>query len=182
MPETTDRIINQTQCWLDSIVIKHNLCPFAGKERDSGRIRFCVDDHLAIEQSLEHLVSECELLEQQTGIETTLFVFANICQEFEEFLDVLELAQQLLSSLDYDGIFQLASFHPEYRFAGSSGDDPANYSNRSPYPMLHIIREASLERALQHYPNPEAIPQRNVQWCRDQGLKVMQHRLQLCCK
>jgi len=176
------KIILQTQCWLDNIIIEHNLCPFAKRERDRGSIRFCVDDNIEIAQALEHLVLECERLEQEVSIETSLFIFAELVQDFDDFLDLLDIANQLLIAQGYEGIFQLASFHPEYQFADSFHDDPANYTNRSPYPMLHIIREASLEKALQNYPDPELIPQRNVDYCRTMGIEKMQQMLENCRK
>lgn len=176
------QIIVQTQCWLDSIIIEHNLCPFAKKERDRGSIHFCVDDSSKIDEALEHLLLECAQLERQADIETTLFIFAQICQGFEEFLDVLDIANQLLISQGYEGTFQLASFHPDYLFADSFQDDPANYTNRSPYPMLHIIREASLEKALQNYPHPELIPERNMAFCRAMGIEKMREMLAHCRK
>jgi len=97
-----------------------------------------------------------------------------MAENFDDYLDFLEISNQLLIDQGYEGVFQLASFHPDYCFADTSPDDPANYTNRSPWPMLHIIREASLEQVLQNYPNPEDIPQRNIDYCRQLGLEVMQ--------
>lgn len=179
MPEQ-DRIIAQTQCWLDSVIIEHNLCPFAKSERDRGSIHFFVDDSTTMEQVLEQLVMECERLEQNTDIETSLFIMSHIAQDFSDYLLLLDIANELFITQGYEGIFQLASFHPDYQFADTTEEEPANYTNRSPYPMLHIIREASLERALQHYPDPELIPQRNVALCRKMGLTKMQALLAHC--
>jgi hypothetical protein len=174
--------IKQTQCWLDQFIIEHTICPFAQKERDADRIRFVVDESSNIEQTLEYLIQECGYLEQTSEIETTLFIIPRHCQTFEDYLWFLDLANDLLVAEGYEGVFQLASFHPDYLFADSSEDDPANYTNRSPYPMLHIIREESLEKALQHYPAPELIPERNIEYCRKMGLEKMQQILNNCRK
>ena len=173
-------IVSQTQCWLDSIIIEHNICPFAKRERDKGSIRFCVDENTEISQALENLVIECERLDQERDIETTLFILAQSGQEFNDYLDFLDIANHLLITQGYEGVYQLASFHPDYCFADSDEEDPANYTNRSPFPMLHIIREQSLEKALQSYPNPELIPEHNIEFCRNQGLEKMQQMLTKC--
>jgi len=88
----------------------------------------------------------------------------------------------LLKEQGYEGIYQLASFHPEYRFEGVELNDPANYTNRSPYPMIHILREASVEQALEKYPNPEKIPERNIQLIQGLGFGVMKELLAECYK
>lgn len=161
-----NQIIQQTQCWLDKFIINHNICPFAKKERDKGSIRFIVDDSTDISQALEQLMLECERLDKNDDIETTLLIFSQLAGKFDDYLDFLDIASQLLISQAYEGVYQIASFHPDYQFADSSLNDPANYTNRSPYPMFHLIREASLEKALQNYPHPELIPQRNIEYLR----------------
>ncbi|WP_198265679.1 DUF1415 domain-containing protein [sulfur-oxidizing endosymbiont of Gigantopelta aegis] len=175
-----ENIIKATQCWLDSVIIEHNICPFAKQERDKGRIRFFVSQAEEMSQMLEQLVLEWERLDEQPEIETTLFMLAHIGHDFNEYLDILEIANQLLIEQDCEGIYQLASFHPNYCFAGSDDEDPANYTNRSPYPTLHIIREKSLEQALQNYPEPELIPVRNIEYCQTLGLEKMQQMLAKC--
>lgn len=173
-------IVEQTQFWLDQFIIANNICPFAKRERDNNRIRITIDNNDTFEQALEHLIQECELLEQLPELETTLFIIGQLTKSFDDYLDFLEIASELLIKQGYEGIFQLASFHPDYLFAGSTEDDPANYTNRSPYPMLHIIREESLEKALHNYPEPELIPERNIEFCRKMGLKKMQQMLNHC--
>ncbi len=177
---TSEQIIEQTKCWLDNIIIAHNICPFAKKERDRDSIYFTINDSIEIAQVLENLVFEYERLDQQPEIETTLFILANCCQDFDDYLDFVELANQLLNALNYEGTYQLATFHPNYCFAESAIDAPENYTNRSPFPMLHIIREESLEKALNTYPNPELIPQRNIEYCQKLGIKKMQEMLAKC--
>ncbi|NOQ79107.1 MAG: DUF1415 family protein, partial [Gammaproteobacteria bacterium] len=133
-----------------------------------------------ISQALENLVLECERLDQQPEIETTLFILSQLGQDFNDYLDFLDIANQLLIDQGYESVYQLASFHPDYCFEQSDEDDAANYTNRSPYPTLHIIREKSLAKALQSYPDPELIPERNVEYCQSLGLKKMQEMLKHC--
>ena len=112
--------------------------------------------------------------------ETGLFIVANGLDDFEEFLDLLDLADAALDQAGLRGVLQLASFHPHYVFAGASAGDPANYTNRSPYPMLHLIREAGLDAALETYPDPEGIPERNIRTLRNLGLAEVRKRLAEC--
>ena len=175
-------IVKQTQCWLDQFIIAHNICPFAKRERDNHRIRFSVFEGESMEQALEKLIEECEYLENTPDTETTLFILVQITKSFEDYLVFLDVANELLITQGYEGVFQLASFHPEYEFSDSTNDDPANYTNRSPYPMLHIIREASLEQALKNYPAPELIPERNIEYCQTMGMEKLQQILKNCCE
>ena len=176
----TDKAIQQTQCWLDSVIIAHNICPFAKQERDKNSIYFAVDHHQEFTQALENLVLEFERLDNDSSIETSLFILTETAYDFYDYLEFLEIANQLLIDQGYESVYQLASFHPDYCFDQSDENDPANYTNRSPYPTLHIIREQSLERALSSYPNPESIPERNIAYCRDLGLETMQQLLNKC--
>ncbi|MGZ4958766.1 MAG: DUF1415 domain-containing protein [Methylomonas sp.] len=174
------KIITATKNWLTSFIIAHNICPFARQVYDNDSIRFVVVESRNPEDCLQTLIEECQYLDAQTGTETTLLIFENSCAEFDDYLDLVAVAEQLLNDQGYEGVYQLASFHPDYCFAESSNDDPANYTNRSPYPMLHLIRESSIERALQAYPHPERIPERNIKLTRSLGLKQMQAQLAAC--
>jgi len=173
-------VIRQTKKWLSAIVIAHGLCPFAKKEFDNDRIHYAVIEAESLEVQLEQLILECEILNNDPDRETSLLIFPRSLSDFDNYLDILELATALLKAQGYEGIYQLASFHPDYRFEGSEPNDPANYTNRSPYPMLHILREASVEMALKNYPNPEKIPERNIELTQHLGLKFMQDFLNEC--
>ena len=175
----SEKIIQQTQCWIKTVVIDHNICPFAKREFDSGRIRYRQMPE-ELEHSLDDVLQECQYLDNHQNVETTLLIYPTNLEAFDAFWEYVVIAEQVLLNNGYEGIYQLASFHPEYCFEGSDEDDPANYTNRSPYPMLHIIREASLEKALQNYPNPEEIPERNIRYTRDLGLRVMQRLFKSC--
>jgi len=173
-------VIRHTKKWLSTVVIAHGLCPFAKQEFDSGRIHYAVIETESLEAQLEQLVLECQALDNDPARETSLLIFPRALSDFQDYLDLLELATALLKAQDYEGIYQLASFHPDYRFEGAGPDDPANYTNRSPYPMLHILQEASVEQALRGYPNPEKIPQRNIERMQALGLNFMHELLDDC--
>jgi len=175
-------VIRQTKEWLSTVVIAHGLCPFAKKEFDNDRIHYAVIEAESLDLQLEKLVLECEALDSYTDRETSLLIFPLALSDFDAYLDMLALATTLLKELDYEGIYQLASFHPDYCFEGVKPNDPSHYTNRSPYPMIHILRESSVEAALKNYPNPEKIPERNIQLTQGLGLKVMNNLLAACYK
>jgi len=171
-------ITEATQKWVESVVIELNLCPFAKRELINHRVRFYATEATLPEQLLGCLQGELERLEYDASIETTLLIHPDVLQDFAAYNQFLDLADALLIDLNLEGIFQIASFHPDYQFAGSEADDVENYTNRSPYPMLHLIREQSLARALENYPDAENIPKRNIELLNKLGLKKMQELLQ----
>jgi len=173
-------ITYQTQNWVRSVIIGFNFCPFAKRELESETIHFQVSHESGLEACLHELIQECQRLDEHPEIETTLLIFANAFQNFDDYLDLVELANALIADQDYEGIYQLASFHPQYCFDAEAANDAANYTNRSPYPMLHLIREASLEKALANYPDPESIPERNIEFAREKGLDEMKQTLDKC--
>ncbi len=169
-----------TQTWLKSIIIEYGICPFARREQERGSIYFNVNRDIETEQCLLHLIDECERLDKEPDIETTLLIYAEGFAEFDDYLDFVEIAESLLIEQGYEGTYQLASFHPDYCFQGSDQDDASNYTNRSPYPMLHLLRESSIEQAVANYPDPENIPQHNIELTRKLGLAKMQALLAAC--
>lgn len=172
--------IDETKKWLETVVIAHNICPFAKRVFDDGGIHFAVENSTDVEMCLENLLDECARLDENETIETTLLIYTKAFVDFDEYLDFLEIAERLLEVEDYEGIYQLASFHPNYCFEGSTENDAANYTNRSPYPMLHLLRESSLEKALETYQNPENIPENNIKLTRELGLQKMRETLTAC--
>lgn len=173
-------IKQQTETWLKTVIIHYNICPFARAVVEKNSVYYCVDESQSVAENLQTLIDEAQRLESESEIETTLLIYASAFADFDDFLDYLELANRLLSLQGYDGVYQLASFHPRYCFEGADESDAANYTNRSPYPMLHLIREASIEKALEFYPNPENIPERNIKLTRELGLEKMQALLAAC--
>lgn len=171
---TDEKIIEQTNNWIKSVVIDCNFCPFAAKALFNKSIRYVIKTDVSITESLAALKTELDELENKTDIETSFIIFANNFLDFDDYLDLVQEAEQLLTKQNYDGVYQIASFHPDYCFEGANEDDAANYTNRSIYPMLHILREESLTKALSLFPNPEEIPHKNIDFARQKGLKYMQ--------
>jgi len=180
MNDNDQQLVTTTQNWLKTIIIEHNICPFAKRELNRGSIHFVANHDTDVEKCLLNLLLECDRLNIDPDIETTLVIYDNAFISFDDYLDFLELAEALLLEQDYEGIYQLASFHPDYCFEGAKQDDPANYTNRSPYPMLHLLRESSIELALASYPHPENIPQKNIKSLRELGLTKIKSLLDGC--
>lgn len=171
---THQQVIEQTKKWLTDVVVGCNFCPFAGREVKRNSIHYQVETGTTLEAGLQALMKECMRLDDDASVETTLLIFSNGFAKFEAYLDLVDLAEKLLKKEKYEGIYQVASFHPEYQFAGSPADDAANYTNRSVYPMLHLLREESIEKALEHYKgDPGEIPVRNIEFAREKGPAYM---------
>ena len=179
--ETTD-YAEITECWVRNLVVGLNLCPFAAEPLRRGRIRYAVCLESETEAIFRSLLQEMEAMLRlpEAEVETSLFIVPHGLATFEAYLALLESAEDALHEVGLEGVFQLASFHPDYCFAGEDQNDPANYTNRSPFPMFHLIREASLERALENYPNPATIPLRNVEKLRELGLREIERLLRDC--
>ena len=152
-----------TQDWLESVVIGLNLCPFAKREFVNHRVRFAVTDATTELLLLQALESELQLLFGDTEIETTLLIHPDVLSDFADFNQFLDLADGLLVQMNLEGVFQIASFHPDYQFEGTSPDDAENFTNRSPFPTLHILREASIARAVAATPDIDQVPVRNIE-------------------
>jgi hypothetical protein len=174
---TNNQIINQTKHWLNSFVISYNICPFAYKSFINNSIHYEVNESSLIENCLLTVFSECQHLDASSDIDTSLLIFPNPFNHFDNFLHFLSLSEELLSNYNYDGIYQLASFHPLYLFENEVANDPANYTNRSPYPMLHLIRESSITAALVNFPHPQLIPINNIKLTRKLGTNKLQNIL-----
>jgi len=173
-------VIESTQHWVKNVVVKYNICPFAKKELDRGSIRYCEENAADMEVVLERLIKECQLLDEDQSIETTLLILDGACKDFESFLDLVYLANHLLEMNKYEGIYQLAHFHPHYCFEGDDSEDASNYTNRSPYPTLHIIRETSMEFAIENHPDVDSIPERNIAFLNKKGAPFFAELLAKC--
>lgn len=176
----SEKIIAETKQWVKDVVIGMNFCPFALKEFNRNTIRYIVYESTTQKPCIEAVLSECELLDNDDAIETTLLIFPNGFNTFSSFLNLVSKAENALINNDYEGIYQLANFHPDYLFTDSDDEDPANFTNRSIYPMLHIIRESSLDKVLKEYADPDEIPNRNIVLARQKGLDFMQ-QLRFSC-
>ncbi|MCK5091104.1 MAG: DUF1415 domain-containing protein [Gammaproteobacteria bacterium] len=174
------KIIRPVRNWVESVVVGLNLCPFAKRELVNNRVRFTVTEADTEEQLLMDIQDELELLNSDEEIETTLLIHPNVLQDFYDYNQFQNLVDSLLEQMELNGVYQIASFHPDYQFGGTEPDDVENYTNRSPYPMLHLIREESLEQAIASYPDPDQIPERNIELLKSLGRDKMQALLQAC--
>ncbi|HSI56659.1 MAG TPA: DUF1415 domain-containing protein [Ideonella sp.] len=160
-----DTVIAQTRRWLEKAVIGLNLCPFAKAVHVKGQIRYVVSAatepaalRAELAEAMRHLV-----VADPARTDTTLLIHPGVLGDFLDFNDFLGEADELLEELGLDGTLQVASFHPQFQFAGTRPDDPGNNSNRAPYPTLHLLREASVDAAVQAFPEAEAIYERNIE-------------------
>ncbi|MCP4432121.1 MAG: DUF1415 domain-containing protein [Gammaproteobacteria bacterium] len=158
----SNEIVSEVIRWLDEAVIGLHLCPFAKTPRQSDKIRFEVSNAQTDEDLLTDLADQCLYLADQPSIETTLLIIPVHLQLFDDFNQFLALTEELLERMNWSGVFQVASFHPNYQFANTSYNDRENWTNRAPYPILHVIRESSLSRVVETYPDIERIPLRNI--------------------
>ena len=163
--------IEATRRWLERAVIGLNLCPFAKAVHAKGQVRYVLSEATSPEALLEDLGEALLHLRDTPAelVDTTLIVHPGVLGDFLDYNDFLEQADALVAELGLEGVLQVASFHPDYQFADSAPDDIDNYTNRAPYPTLHLLREASVTRAVDAYPDPDAIIDRNIQTLRTLG-------------
>lgn len=166
--------------WVEDLVVGLDLCPFAGHELKRNRVRFVVTEAATEEQLLAALETELALLDDDASVETTLLIHPAVLQDFFDYNQFLDTAERLLVHLELEGVYQIASFHPEYQFAGTAAEDAQNFTNRSPYPLLHILREESLALRIAAYPDVEKIPVRNIERMKRLGREKLQSILQGC--
>lgn len=166
-----------TQNWIEEIVIRQNFCPFAKKPFDEKSIDYIICEKIEQSQILETIMQNLVALEDDQTIETSLIIMPTALADFDDYLDCLDMAMLLLKHSGYEGIFQLASFHPNYVFDGNQADASDNYTNRSPYPCFHILREASLAEQIDKFPNVDDIPQRNIDKAQTLGVDYFKKTL-----
>jgi hypothetical protein len=164
--------IAATRCWLERAVIGLNLCPFAKAVHVKQQVRFVLSEARDTDALRDTLERELRLLADTPAdaIDTTLLVHPHVLQDFLAYNDFLDVADMTVRTLGLEGEFQVASFHPDYVFAGEPAADPSNCTNRAPYPTLHLLREASIDRAVAAYPEPDVIVERNIATLRRLGV------------
>ena len=173
-------IIQTVENWVEKVVVGLNFCPFAQREMARNRVRFAVSEAQDWDWLVRDLEAELALLVSDESVETTLLIHPGVLQDFYDYNDFLDVAHGLLIEQELEGVIQIASFHPDYRFADTLPGDVENYTNKSPYPMLHLIREASLEEAIANYPDVDLIPDRNIAKAEALGAENMKALLQAC--
>lgn len=168
----SSEVIAHTKVWLERAVIGLNLCPFAKAVHIKDQIRYVVSSAQTPEELMADLVRELEFLQESdpAKIDTTLLIHPDVLRNFLDYNDFLDVADAAVEELDLSGEIQVASFHPEYQFAGTDIDDISNYTNRSPYPTLHLLREISVERAVDAFPEASEIFDKNMQTLEQLGL------------
>ncbi|WP_296649635.1 DUF1415 domain-containing protein [Paraburkholderia sp.] len=166
-------ILAATRHWLTRAVIGLNLCPFAKSVHVKQQIRYAISEATDLEGVLTDLEGELKTLDaaDPEQLDTTLLILPHALADFADFNDATWLADRLLEQLRLEGTLQIASFHPQYQFADSAPDDIENYTNRAPYPILHLLREASIERAVEAFPDAADIYERNMETLRRLGLQ-----------
>jgi uncharacterized protein len=174
------QIIDQTRRWIKDVVVGCNFCPFAAHAIKQQAVHYQVEESMDAETCLQALLKEVARLDDEIEIETIFLIFPNSFQLFEHYLDMVAASEKLLKQKGYEGIYQLASFHPQYLFADAAETDAANYTNRSVFPMLHLLRESSIDKALENYSDPENIPANNILFARKKGLTYMKMLKDTC--
>ncbi|QDG49894.1 DUF1415 domain-containing protein [Persicimonas caeni] len=164
-------VVTKTRRWLEDAVIGLNLCPFARAVYVRDEVRIAVDEARGFEDAIRRALDEADRLLQAApdDIATTLVVFPHALSDFDEFLDAVDAVDELIERAGAAGILQLAHFHPQYQFEGTEADDLENFTNRAPYPTLHLLREAQISEGVASHPNPEAIPERNIEVLEELG-------------
>jgi len=188
LDEVAARVVAETQRWVEEIVLRHNFCPFAHRPFQQERIRYAVSQASEPEGVVEALMSELLRLHDYAtetdsgGVETILLVTPNCLADFHDYNEFLNVVDRMIEQPDLDGVIQVASFHPEYQFADLDACDVRNYTNRSLYPMFHLILEESVAQARATHPGVHAIPQINMKLLERLGLNEARRQLHGCRK
>jgi hypothetical protein len=172
MNTSKDTLIKtQTKNWIESFIIEYNICPFAKHVVDKGGLQIEVVHDSELDAVLDAVFTSLERLDNQSDIETMLLIFPSIFSDFFDYLDFVALVENELEAKGYEGVYQIATFHPDYCFSGVPRDDVSNYTNRSPYPMVHLLRESSIDKGITFYGETEEIPKKNISTMHSLGLK-----------
>ncbi|MBB6520900.1 DUF1415 domain-containing protein [Pseudoteredinibacter isoporae] len=170
-------VVAQVQAWVNDVVVGENFCPFAAPSLDRVHYQILAAD---TEEQLQDFMESCYQLQAESGIETALLIAPEGLEVFDDYLERLDLFQALLDAQGFIGEFQLASFHPDYCFEGVDEEAAENYTNRSPWPIFHLLRERSLSEALDSVSSPEKIPERNRRHAERLGVDVLRASLRRC--
>ena len=175
-----EKIVTSTRRWVESVVIDLDLCPFAKKEFRQNSIRFEVTESATESALVDALMSEIMLLDRDVNIETSLLIHPSVLLDFNDYNQFLDIADAVVVELGREGTYQIASFHPQYQYFDTAENDVTNYRNKSPFPMLHLIREASVAIAIDRFPDSDRIPEKNIEHLRSLGLPFMKNLLAAC--
>lgn len=170
---TAEQALEQTVEWLEKAVIGLNFCPFAKAVHVKRQIRYRFSDAETVEHLATHLIEELYYLNKSDAaeVDTTLLVHPFVLNDFMDYNDFLGVADEIIQQCGMQGLIQVASFHPQYCFSGSSANEISNFTNRSPFPILHLLRESSVSRAVDGYPDTDNISRQNIEKLNAMGLK-----------
>lgn len=180
-------VIDASSRWVEALVVRHGLCPFASRVLNNDSLRSVVSEATTNDSLVDDLIEELLHLNHHSPdeLETTLLIHPYVLTDFQEYNEFLDVVDAIIDEAGLHGVLQVASFHPDYKFADSDDDDAANYTNRSPFPMLHLLREASIDEAVRVWTakghNMEDIPLTNVETLRRMGTSLLEKQL-LACK
>ncbi|MEM7277665.1 MAG: DUF1415 domain-containing protein [Pseudomonadota bacterium] len=172
--------IEASRRWVQTVVVGLDLCPFAKYELEHNRLRFVVSRASCENELLVSMNDELQRLERDKEIETTLIIHPDVLSDFLDYNQFLDRADQLLEATELAGEYQVASFHPDYQYADTQPDEPGNYRNRSPFPMLHLLREDSVERVIDSRSDIHEIPERNIARMNELGTDALRRLLSDC--
>lgn len=169
----------QIRDWLYNFVIDLNLCPFARSVISDKSMRIAVYESSDLKKIIDSFLFELNLIQSvdQVEVSTTLMVLSNSLSNFDEYLSFIDLAEELMAEVGLEGIIQLASFHPKYQFEGESADSVSHFTNRSPYPIVHFLREDMVTQAINNFDNPESISAKNIRTLEVMGLDEIRRRM-----
>ena len=169
-----EQIAARVERWVEAVVIGLNLCPFASSVLRRGQLNIVVCDSDVMAECLQQLADEADALVAGDLQATTLLVLPEGFADFDDYLDLLAMAEALMEDIGLDEQVQVASFHPEYQFEDTDYDDVENWTNRAPYPILHLLTEDSVSRAVDSHPDPEGIPDANIDKLEDMGTETLE--------
>lgn len=175
-----EEVKERTMHWVRSFVVGYQICPFANRVVKQGSLMLQVLQQTQLAVLLERVLEALACLDTNPDIETMLLIIPNLFvpNGFHDYLDFVDQAEDLMLQAGYEGIYQLATFHPEYCFADEDPQDVTHYTNRSPFPMIHVLREASLDEAIDYYGDTEKIPEKNIATLRELGLEKIRKIVQ----
>lgn len=175
-----ETVLAAVRRWLDTFIVGMQLCPFAAAPLAEGRVRLAVTGARSDQELIYALLEEIRALDADPNVETSLLIHPRALNDFDEYNQFLDVVDAILEETDREGVYQVASFHPDYQFDGTAPDAAENYTNRSPFPLLHLLRESSISRVLDTGVDTNAVPERNILRMNAQGTRALAQLLADC--
>lgn len=177
---TTDHkaILSQCQYWIEQVIIKWSICPFAKKVWQTDDIDYQIVESADMEDQVLAVMGQIQLMKAQNSPDTALLILPNGCEAFDDYLLLVDICNELLAQQDELSFVQLASFHPDYLFAEEPEQSASHFTNRAPWPIIHLIRQASIAKVLEQFPEPESIPVRNIELMQQIGYDELARQLE----